>query len=81
MKWFWILYFIFTKWQDGFAVGRLIPGFLILVDVVVVVLAAAAAALGSRLPVVRVCLGEDHLGCFQPALLGRSSPLALSCPV
>ena len=45
-------------------------GFLILVVIVVVVLAAAGAALGSRLPVVCVCLGEDHLGCFQPALLG-----------
>ena len=39
--------------------------FLILVVVVVVVLAAAAAALGSRLPVVRARLAEDHLGCFQ----------------
>ena len=54
--------------------------FLILAVVVVVVLAAAVAALGSRLPVVRVCLGEDHLGCFQPALPGRSSPLACSRP-
>ena len=55
--------------------------FLILAVVVVVVLAAAVAALGSRLPVVRVCLGEDHLGCFQLALLGQSSPLACSRPV
>ena len=54
--------------------------FLILAVVAVVVLAAAVAALGSRLPVVRVCLGEDHLGCFQPALPGRSSPLACSRP-
>ena len=54
-------------------------GFLILV--VIVVLAAAGAALGSRLPVVRVCLGEDHLGCFQLPLLGQSSPLACSRPV
>ena len=55
--------------------------FLILAVVVVVVLAAAVAALGSRLPVVRVCLGEDHLGCFQLALLSQSSPLACSRPV
>ena len=68
-----MLYFAFTKL-------RIFPGFLIFV-VVVVVVVLAAAALGSRLPVVRVCLGEDHLGCFQPALLGRSSPLACSRPV
>ena len=37
----------------------IIPGFLILVDVVD--LAAAVAALGSRLSVVHVCLSEDHL--------------------
>ena len=63
--------------------------FLILVVVVVVVVVLAAAALGSRLPVVRARLAEDHLGCFQhphrgqaafrlPALLGRSTHLACS---
>ena len=36
--------------------------------------------LGSQLPVVRVRLGEDHLGCFQPSPLGRSSHLACSRP-
>ena len=45
---------------------RIIPGFLIVV-VDVVVVAAAASALGSRLPVLRVCVGEQHLGCFHPA--------------
>ena len=61
--------------------------FLILVVDVVVVL--AAAALGSRFPLVRARLAEDHLGCFQhphrgqaafrlPALLGRSTHLACS---
>ena len=45
---------------------RIIPGFLIVV-VDVVVVAAAASALGSRLPVLRVCVGEHHVGCFQPA--------------
>ncbi len=62
----------------------IIPGFLILVVVVVVDvvdLAAAVAALESRLLVVRVCLGKDHLGCFQPAQLGRSAHLACSRPV
>ena len=62
----------------------IIPGFLIFVVVVVVDvvdLAAAVAALGSRLPVVRVCLGEDHLGCFQLTQLGRSSHLACSRPI
>ena len=78
-----ILYFVITK-MARWICRHIIPGFLILVVVVVVDvvdLAAAVAALGSRLPVVRVCLGEDHLGCFQPALLGRSSPLACSRPV
>ena len=55
------------------AIGRrVIPGLLIVVVdvVVVVVVAAAASALGSRLLVVRVCVGEHHLGrCFQPAPL------------
>ena len=37
--------------------------------------------LGSQLPVVRVRLGEDHLGCFQPSQLGRSSHLACSLPL
>ena len=36
--------------------------------------------LGSQLPVVRVRLGEDHLGCCQPSQLGRSSHLACSRP-
>ena len=60
----------------------IIPGFLIFVVVVDLVdLVAAVAALGSRLSVVRVCLGEDHLGCFQLAQLGRSSHLACSRPI
>ena len=77
-----ILYFIITK-MARWICRLIIPGFLILdvvVDVVDLV-AAAVAALGSRLLVVRVCLGEDHLGCFQPAQLGRSSHLACSRPV
>ena len=51
------------------AIGRrVLPGLLIVL--VVVVVAAAASALGSRLLVVRVCVGEHHLGrCFQPAPL------------
>ena len=36
--------------------------------------------LGSQLPVVRVRLDEDHLGCCQPSQLGRSSHLACSRP-
>ena len=62
----------------------IIPGFLIFVVIVVVDvvdLAAAVAVLGSRLPVVRVCLGEDHLGCFQLTQLGRASHLACSRPI
>ena len=77
-----ILYFVITK-MARWICRLIIPGFLILdvvVDVVDLV-AAAVAALGSRLLVVRVCLGEDHLGCFQPAQLGRSSHLACSRPV
>ena len=55
------------------AIGRrVLPGVLILLVVVVVVVAvvvfaAAASALGSRLLVVRVCVREDHLGCFHLA--------------
>ena len=80
-----ILYFVITK-MARWICRHIIPGFLILVVVVVVdvvdlVAAAVAAALGSRLPVVRVCLGEDHLGCFQPAQLGWSTHLACSRPV
>ena len=76
------LYFVITK-MARWICRLIIPGFLILDVVVDVVdlLAAAVAALGSRLLVVRVCLGEDHLGCFQPAQLGRSSHLACSRPV
>ena len=49
------------------AIGRrVLPGLLIVL--VVVVVAAAASALGSRLLIVRVCIGEHHLGrSFQPA--------------
>ena len=78
-----ILYFVITK-MARWICRHIIPGFLILVVVVVVDdvdLVAAVAALGSRLLVVRVCLGEDHLGCFQPVQPGRSSHLACSRPV
>ena len=67
-KGFWLDVFIsFTKMVRCNDFGRrIIPGFLIVV-VDVVVVAAAASALGSRLPVLRVCVGEQHLGCFHPA--------------
>ena len=70
VKGFWIDVFIsFTKMVRYNDFGRcIIPGFLIVV-VDVVVVAAAASALGSRLPVLRVCVGEQHLGCFHPALV------------
>ena len=44
-----------------------VPHLLVVVVVDVVVFAAAASALVSRLLVVRVCVGEDHLGCFHLA--------------
>ena len=67
-KGFWFDVFIsFTKMVRCNDFGRrIIPGFLIVV-VDVVVVAAAASALGSRLSVLRVCVGEHHVGCFQPA--------------
>ena len=58
-----ILYFVITKMTRW--ICRLInPGFLILVVVIVVDVVDLFAAVAA--------LGEDHLGCFQPAQLGRS---------
>ena len=73
------LYFVFRYHKDGKMDLPTHNSQVFVVDGVDLV--AAVAALKSRLSVVRVCLGEDHLGCFQPAQLGRSSHLACSRPV
>ena len=79
------LYFVFRYHKGGKMDlpihNSRVPHFVVVVVVDVADLVAAVAALGSRLSVVRVCLGEDHLGCFQLTQLGRSSHLACSRPI